>query len=119
MTSGFKNLLGLDVARLDDGSAVIELDAGEAHLNPHGTVHGGAIATLVDSAMGAAISTDGTAPVTIEMKVTYLQPGRPGKLRAAAKVRKRGKRILIAEAEVTDEGDELIALALGTFTAVD
>jgi acyl-coenzyme A thioesterase PaaI-like protein len=50
------------------------------------------------------------------MKVTYLEPGRPGEIRATAKVRKRGKRITIVEAEVTQE-DELVALALATFTS--
>jgi uncharacterized protein (TIGR00369 family) len=114
---GFRGLVGLDVVEAGDGRAVVVLDAGDRHLNPYGAVHGGAIATLVDVAMGGAVAAAGAeAPVTIEMKVTYLEPGKPGELRAEAKVRKRGRRITIVEAEVT-QGDDLVALALATFTS--
>ena len=114
---GFRDLLGLEVLEHEDGRAVVVLDADDRHLNPYGAVHGGAIATLVDVAMGGAVAAAGAeAPVTIEMKVTYLEPGQPGQLRAEAKVRKRGKRITIVEAEVT-QGDDLVALALATFTS--
>ena len=117
MDTGFRELVGLDVADHGDGTAVVILSADDRHLNPYGSVHVGAIATLVDVAMGGAVAAAGAeAPVTIEMKLTYLEPGRPGELRAEAKVRKRGKRITIVEAEVTQDGD-LVALALGTFTS--
>lgn len=117
MEPGFRDLLGIEVGELAEGTSTVTLVADERHLNPYGSVHGGAIATLVDVAMGGAVAAAGAeAPVTIEMKVTYLEPGRPGELRAVAKVRKRGKRITIVEAEVTQE-DELVALALATFTS--
>ena len=45
---GFREHVALQVT--DDGTVV--LDAGEEHLNPHGTVHGGVTATLIDVAMG-------------------------------------------------------------------
>jgi acyl-CoA thioesterase len=117
--TGFRALLGLDVIEEEsgDGVAVVVVDADERHLNPYGTVHGGAIATLVDVAMGGAVAAAGAdAPVTIELKLTYLEPGQPGRLRAEAKVRKRGRRLTIVEAEVTQDG-EVVALALGTFTS--
>jgi uncharacterized protein (TIGR00369 family) len=116
---GFRDVVGVEVVEhdTDAGTAVVLLRADERHLNVHGTVHGGAIATLVDSAMGAAVAAAGVeAPATIEMKVTYLEPGQQGELRASATVRKRGRRITIVEAEVTQDGD-LVALALATFTA--
>ncbi|HYD08584.1 MAG TPA: PaaI family thioesterase, partial [Acidimicrobiales bacterium] len=75
-------LLGLDVKRLDDGGATVVLDADERHLNAAGTVHGGAIATLVDTAMGAAVfagTDEDERPVTVEMKVGYLEPAQPGR----------------------------------------
>ena len=117
MDNGFRALVGLEPGEHGDGTATVTLLADDRHLNPYGSVHGGCIATLVDSAMGGAVAAAGAeAPVTIEMKVTYLEPGRPGELRAEAKVRKRGKRITIVEAEVTQDGD-LVALALATFTS--
>jgi uncharacterized protein (TIGR00369 family) len=119
---GFSSEVGIQVTEHDDdgdGSAVVEavLDAGPRHLNRHGTVHGGALATLVDSAMGAAVADAGSeAPVTIEMKVTYLEPAQPGRVTARATVRKRGRRVTIVEAEV-EQDDELVAHAIATFAS--
>ena len=116
----FHELLGLDVQRLDDGGATVALDADERHLNQGGTVHGGAIATLVDTAMGAAVfagTEDDERPVTVEMKVGYLEPAKPGRLTATARVRRRGSRFTVLDVDVEQEG-ELVAYATGTFTTV-
>ena len=113
-------LLGIDVSRSDEDSATAALVADERHLNRAGTVHGGAIATLVDVAMGAAVfagSDDDERPVTIEMKVNYLEPGERGELRAVANVRRRGSRFTVLEAEVA-QGDRVIAFATGSFTTI-
>lgn len=116
---GFRGLVGLQLTREADGRARAVLEAGDPHLNRHGTVHGGVIATVADSVMGEAVSTtdDDARPVTIEMKVTYLEPGAAGRIEAVGQVRRRGKRITIVEAEVTQDGEPL-ALALGTFATV-
>ena len=119
--TGFSQLVGFSVASSGDGRAELVLDVEPRHLNPHGSVHGGAIATLVDSAMGLAVATttaDGEGPVTIEMKVTYLEPATSQQLRAQAHVRRRGKRITIVEADVVDADDEAVAHAIATFTTV-
>jgi uncharacterized protein (TIGR00369 family) len=118
---GFGATVGVERVEGKDGRSTVVLDAGPAHLNRHGSVHGGAIATLADSAMGLAVAAtppgeEPAAPVTIEMKVTYLQPAGEGRLTATGVVRKRGKRITVVEAEIEQDGD-VVALALGTFTA--
>lgn len=113
-------LLGIDVSRSDEDSATATLLADARHLNPGGTVHGGAIATLVDVAMGAAVfagGDEGERPVTIEIKLNYLDAGEPGPLRATSRVRRRGSRFTVLEAEVTQH-DEVIAFATGSFTTV-
>lgn len=121
MDNGLAGLLGIELVDMEDDGAAVELDAGDRHLNLHGTVHGGTIATLVDTAMGAAVrrhDTGDDAPVTIEMKVTYLRPAQPGRLRAQAAIRRRGKRIVIAEVDVFDADGEAVAHGIGTFTSV-
>jgi uncharacterized protein (TIGR00369 family) len=121
MEGGFRGLVGLDLVRAEPDAAEVTLVADERHLNPHGTVHGGAIATLIDVAMGAAVhreDTEDAAPVTIEMKVTYLEPAKPGELHANATVRRRGKRIIIAEVDVTDADGAALAHGIGTFTSL-
>ena len=113
---GFREQVGLRVEPGDDGAARVVVEAGEDHLNPHGTVHGGVLATMLDVAMGTAVATaGGDSPVTVALTVTYLEPGRPGRLEAVARVRKRGKRLLVVEAEVV-QGDDVVADALGTFS---
>ena len=113
---GFREHVALEVEPVEEGTARVHLDAGEEHLNPHGTVHGGVLATMIDVAMGTAVSTTGgESPVTVSLTVTYLEPGQPGRLVATAKVRKRGKRLLVVEAEVV-QGDDVVADALATFS---
>lgn len=108
---GFREHASLQV----DGGTV-RVDAADHHLNPRGTVHGGLLATMLDTAMGEAVAeAGGERPVTVALTVTYLAPGRAGRLEATAKVRKRGKRLLIVEGEVTQDG-EVLADALGTFS---
>jgi uncharacterized protein (TIGR00369 family) len=112
---GFREHVGLSVEPAGDGSSRVVVDAGDDHLNDHGTVHGGVLATMIDAAMGTAVaSTGGQSPVTVSLTVTYLEPGRPGRLEARAQVRKRGKRLVVVQAEVEQEGD-VVADALATF----
>ena len=108
---GFREHVALQIS---NGTVVV--DAGDEHLNPRGTVHGGLLATMLDTAMGNAVTeVGGERPVTVALTVTYLEPGRAGRLEATARVRKRGKRLLIVEGEVTQDGD-VLADALGTFS---
>lgn len=104
--SGFRELVGTELSSSADGRAVTKLRTGERHLNPNGTVHGGAVSTLVDVSMAEALATitgEDESPVTIEIKVNYLEPGKPGTLTSTAQVRKGGKRVTIVEAEVVQE----------------
>jgi uncharacterized protein (TIGR00369 family) len=103
---GFREHVALQVEPLDDGTSRVVLDAAEEHLNPAGSVHGGVLATMIDVAMGTAVSTTGgESPVTVSLSVTYLEPGRPGRLSATARVRKRGRRLMVVEAEVVQDDD--------------
>ena len=113
---GFREHTGLQVDELDEGVGRVVVDVEAHHLNAHGTVHGGVLATMLDAAMGTAVTATGhELPVTVSLTVTYLEPGRPGRLEATARVRKNGRRLLVVEGEVTQEGD-VVADALATFS---
>jgi uncharacterized protein (TIGR00369 family) len=120
--AGWRELSGIEVDEASDGRATVRMMAGPRHLNPAGSVHGGAIATLMDSAMGSAVystaQTDDATTATIEMKVTYLEPAKEGEIVAKARVIKRGRRVTISEAEATQNGD-MVAHAISTFTSPD
>jgi acyl-CoA thioesterase len=119
----FRETLGIEIEERGDGRAKLLFRAKEEHLNDGGIVHGGAIATLADCAMGSALAStlsEGEAPVTVEAKVNYLEPGELGTLVAVATVRRKGKRFTVLEAEVTqEESGEHVAYATGTFTILN
>ncbi|HYO38503.1 MAG TPA: PaaI family thioesterase [Nocardioidaceae bacterium] len=117
---GFISLVGARSRSAEDGRARLELAATEEHLNEGGTVHGGLLATLVDTAMGAAVRSstgDNDVPATSQLTVTYLRPGKPGTLVATAEVRKQGADLTVCEAEVEQDGRTL-AHALATFAVL-
>ena len=120
---GFRELVGAELTEAGEGRAVVRMLAEDRHLNPGGTVHGGAISTLVDVSMAEALNTavaeEDERPVTVEMKVNFMAPGKPGVIASSARVRKGGKRVTVVEAEVLQEEDEeVVALATGTYTIV-
>lgn len=117
---GFAGKLGVHSDSASEGSARLELDAGDEHLNPAGTVHGGVLATLVDSAMGLAVRSatgEDDVPATSQLSVTYLSPGSTGRLLVTADVRKQGKHLTICEADVEQDGETLVH-AIATFAVL-
>ena len=116
---GFLTLIDAEATEAEDGSARLEMDVDERHLNPAGTVHGGMLATLVDTTMGAAVASavDGELPVTSQLTITYLRPGKPGRLTVTARVSKRGENLTICEADVEQDGETLVH-GLATFALV-
>jgi uncharacterized protein (TIGR00369 family) len=117
VTGGFAERLGARAQMADDGSAQLHFTAREEHLNQAGTVHGGVLATLVDTAMGAAARStvdDGDVPATSQLTVTYLRPGKPGELDVTARVRTRGEHLTVCDADVEQDGRSLVH-AVATF----
>ena len=90
---------------------------------PAGLVHGGAIATLADTAAGAAsmlLLPKGQMAVTSELKINYVGNVSKGVLIAEARLLHYGKRTLVWEVRVKDKGSEqLIAITLTTFFIVE
>jgi uncharacterized protein (TIGR00369 family) len=116
----FAEWLGIDSTTADDGEARLELTVAEQHLNPAGTVHGGVLATMVDTAMGLAVRSstgDEDVPATSQLTIAYLRPGEPGRLVAVARVRKQGEHLLLCEADVEQDGRAL-AHAVATFAII-
>ncbi len=117
----FDDYLGLETRRTESGS-VVRLEIKEESLNSRGIVHGGVILSLVDQAIGAAASFAlgrGRRAVTAELKVNFLAPITSGTLTARARLLREGKRLLVGEADVTDQDGRMIAKGLGTWAVVE
>jgi uncharacterized protein (TIGR00369 family) len=110
-------LLGFHLTSIEPGQAIFEYEATERHANPMGTLHGGILCTIADSAMGMAYASlleAGESFTTLEMKINFLRPVWQGKLRAIGRVIKSGRTIGLVECDVLDEKDQLIAHATST-----
>ncbi len=111
--------LGLVPVEFSHGRVVFSLRPQEFHLNPLGTVHGGVLATMLDT--GAACAVHTTLPVgvgytTVDLNCTYLRPVRAGDevLRVIGTVLSRGRRTALGQAQVLDARDRLVAHATST-----
>ncbi|MFP3389959.1 PaaI family thioesterase [Brevibacillus sp. SIMBA_040] len=86
--------------------------------NSGGAVHGGILATLIDSAMGSLINrslSPAEYAVTTELKINYLRPGKGKRLRAEATFLHRGQTLVVMESTVYDERNKRVAHGTGTF----
>ncbi|CAM5784701.1 MULTISPECIES: PaaI family thioesterase [Brevibacillus] len=113
--SGF---LGLKGDFVDENTYRFELPLTVFTHNSLGVVHGGILATLIDSAMGSLINRSlppDQYAVTTELKTNYLRPGKGEKLRAEASFIHRGQTLVVMDGRVYDERDRLLAHGTGTF----
>ncbi len=112
-------LLGMGIESIEEGRVVFTLEPAEFHYNPIGTVHGGVISALCDSAMACAIQTTmppGAGYTTLELKVNFLRAMTvaSGAVRCEGRVIHVGGRVATAEARVTDAAGRLYAHATTT-----
>jgi len=121
-TNHFPKSLGIELDSIEHGSATLSLNVGKQHLQLAGVMHGGAIATLIDTAVAFAIvgaSQLGARFTTIEMKVNYLRPIREGRVTATARLIRDGRRIVVADCDVMDAHGKLAAKGLLTYMRLD
>lgn len=119
-TSAFSRTLGCQVLEVRNGSARVSLSQQDHLHNRGGQLHGGALFSLVDIAMGLACSSShgfAQRSVTLECKINYLRAVSEGEVECLAQVIHAGRRTLVVEAEVR-QNDHLIAKAQGTFACV-
>ncbi|CAN5559597.1 PaaI family thioesterase [soil metagenome] len=109
-TSGMVNFTG------EHGAMRVDLVPEHRHYNPLGTVHGGVISTMLDTAAGCSVHSTlavGEGYTSLDLTVKFLRPATvaSGRLRAVGSVISRGRRTALAEAQVFDEAGKLIAHA--------
>ncbi|MEU9451523.1 PaaI family thioesterase [Streptomyces sp. NPDC048277] len=108
--------LGFTLEEAEFGRAVFALEPGEEHYNPIGSVHGGVYATLLDSAAGCAVQSvlpAGMGYTSLDLNVKFLRriTVDTGKIRAVGTVLNHGRRTALAQAELLDSEDRLLAHA--------
>lgn len=110
-------LLGFRMTELEEGMAVFEMETSERLYNPMGTLHGGVLCDISDAAMASAFATtlaEDESFTTVDIKLNFLKPVWNSKLRAVAKIIKRGNTIGLMECHIYDEKNSLVAHATST-----
>jgi uncharacterized protein (TIGR00369 family) len=105
----------LDRIEIDRARVVIEL--ADCHLQPYGIVHGGVVATIIDTATFWAAFLrlpEKTGLINVDLKLNYLKSIADGKLIAKGTCLRPGRSISYSEASVYDENENLIAHGTST-----
>jgi uncharacterized protein (TIGR00369 family) len=111
--------LGMEGIEVLDGGIVFSLYPQEFHYNPLGTVHGGVLSTIMDSATGCAVHTTlpaGWGYTSLDLTSKFLRAVTvdSGLLRCEGSVISRGRTTALAEARLYDGAGKLVAYASST-----
>ncbi len=124
--------MGSSLERLDSALGLVQEEAGEGRvvfrLEPTPLavadgdppfLHGGALATVVDTAAWSAVaSAHGEDWLVVDLRVDFLRLARVQPHRVTATVRRAGRRLTVADVEIAsvDEPDRPVALGRVTLT---
>ena len=121
-TNHFPKFLGIEIDSIEEGRARLSVETRKELLQLQGVMHGGAIASLIDTAVAFAIvsvSQPHDRFTTVEMKVNYLSAIREGRVVADARIIRDGRRIVVADCDVVDSKGRLAAKGLLTYIRLD
>lgn len=112
--------LGIQLAEVDAGRAVFEMELAPQHLNRQGSLQGGVVATLLDVACGYAGLGVGPGEVagnaaTVMLTISYLSKVTGGRVRAVGRVTRSGRSIYFSNGELLAPDGTLVATAQGSF----
>ena len=120
-SADYPTLIGMTLGDIAFDSCRIDLELGQRHLQPFGIVHGGVLATLIDTATfwaGYLRLPQGTGLVNVDLKLNYLKPANAGALRAQGRCLRAGRQLSYAEAHVYDAAGDLVAHGTSTLMAL-
>jgi acyl-CoA thioesterase len=117
----YARLLGIKLEQIESGRATLQMRVRKQLTQNHGVVHGGAMASLIDSATAFAIITLLTPEekvTTVDLTISYMRPVTKGQVNCTAKVVRAGRRLFVVSAEVFDYRQKLVATALSTYIKI-
>ena len=118
--NSFVNLLDMKLDRIEPGLAELTMPIDPAkHTNLYRVAHGGALASVADTAMGVACASLGRRVVTLDLNMNFIKSSDSGtEVRAVARVIHNGRQTLVVECEVLGADQSLLLKARGTFFVV-
>jgi len=113
--------LGIELVEIEVGKAVMRMPMKEELRQPYGLLHGGATASLIDTATAFAVVSVTTSEekcTTVDLTVHYLRPVIDETTICTATIVRAGRRLITVSAEVHNEHGKLIATALSTYAKI-
>lgn len=113
----FVGLLQMKIVELREGAAELSMPVtSDKHTNLYNIAHGGALASLADTAMGMACATTGKKVVTLDMNLNYIRSAECQQaITASAALIHNGSQTMVAEADIFDGMGNLLVKARATF----
>ena len=118
----FNSLLGIRVMKLHPDGVTIGCEVRDELRNFKGMLHGGAIATMADAAVGIALARHfkgARSGATAELKISYLRPIMNGRATARAHLLRIGAHLCVGRVDILDAERELAATAIVTYLLLD
>lgn len=106
---------GIELLEADEGASRVIMQIQKASANIYGTVHGGALFTLADTAAGSACYSRGKKCVTLNSTIHFIRPGQSGTLTAYGKEVHRGHKTGVYDVTIFNENEEIVCSASFTF----
>ena len=114
----YAKLLGLELGEISRGAVSIHLEVRDELRQNQGVVHGGVVASLIDTAAAFAVLTQletNERVTTTDLTIHYLRPASSGRLTARARIVRGGRRLFVLSVEVTNDQRILVATAVTTY----
>ncbi len=111
----YAKLIGLELGEMKPGEATLHLDIRDELKQNQGVVHGGAVASLIDTAAAFAVVTrlePGERVTTTDLTIHYLRPITSGRLTATARIVRGGRRLFVLAVQVMNDDEVLVATAV-------
>jgi acyl-CoA thioesterase len=113
------HLLQIRIVELEEGMAKLTMPVVTEHTNLYNVAHGGALASLADTAMGVACSTTGKKVLTLDMNMNFIRTAKSQEMiSAVGRVIHNGTHTMVAETDIVDDMSNLILKARATFFVV-
>jgi acyl-CoA thioesterase len=114
----YAKFLGLELGEMKPGEASLHLEVRDELRQNQGVVHGGAVASLIDTASAFAVVTQlepNERVTTIDLTIHYLRPVTVGRMTATARTVRAGRRLFVLSVEVMDDQQRMVATAVTTY----
>ena len=110
---------GIFVTKIEPGRAEGFLQVTRDSLNPHGKVHGGALAALADTVGGNCACARGRSCVTASQSMEFLRPAEGPYITCVATPKKEGHTLSVIQVELSNAEGKLVATGTFTFFMMD